>query len=130
MALTMAKGLPESNRGGESSFWRIAGPIAARDNPQRVVWERPLHFSAISMSLNGYRPPPMASRRSKHGFHGTEKRDHYAFRPKLPITPLTVLSVTAVMTRGNMLSPPSPVALVDTHICAEPSRFLQENFGC
>jgi hypothetical protein len=66
----------------------------------------------------------------RHDFYGSEKRDHHAFRPKLPITPLTVLSVTPLMTRGNMLSPPSPVALVDTHIGAEPPRFLQENFGC
>jgi len=66
----------------------------------------------------------------RHDFHASEKRDRHAFLPKLPVAPLTALSVTALMTRGNMLSPPSPVALVDTHIGAEPPRFLQENFGC
>jgi hypothetical protein len=66
----------------------------------------------------------------RHDFHGSGRRDQHAFRPKLPIAPLTALSVTAVLTRGNMFSPPSPVALVDTHPGASPSRFLQETFGC
>jgi len=29
-----------------------------------------------------------------------------------------------------MFSPPQPVALVDTHLAAQPSFFLQHNFGC
>ena len=34
------------------------------------------------------------------------------------------------MTRGDMISAPRPVALVDTHLATQPSLFLQQNFGC
>jgi hypothetical protein len=55
----------------------------------------------------------------RHDFHRREERDPYAYRPHLPI-----------MTRGDMISAPRPIALVDTHLGAQPSLFLQQNFGC
>jgi hypothetical protein len=66
----------------------------------------------------------------RHDFHRRETRDRHAYRPHLPVVPLSVLSVTATMTRGDMLSAARPVALVDTHPGTQPSLFLQQNFGC
>ncbi len=66
----------------------------------------------------------------KHQFHRGEERDRHAYRPNLPIAPLSALSVTAIMTRGDLISAPRPVALVDTHLGTQPSPFLQQNFGC
>ena len=66
----------------------------------------------------------------KHDFYRREQRDLHAYWPHLPITPLSVLSVVGIMTRGDMISPPRPVALVDTNLSTRPSLFLQENFGC
>jgi hypothetical protein len=66
----------------------------------------------------------------RHSFHHREERDRPAYRPHLPIAPLSVLSLTAIMTRGDMISVPQPVALVDTPPGTQPSRFLQQNFGC
>jgi hypothetical protein len=66
----------------------------------------------------------------KHDFHRRQERDLHAYRPGLPMPPLSVLSLSAVLTRGNMLSAPRPMALVDTQIGTPPSQFLQENFGC
>ena len=65
----------------------------------------------------------------RHAFRG-DKHDRRTCHPQLPIAPLSVLSVMATTTRGNMFSPPQPVALVDTHLAAQPSFFLQHNFGC
>jgi hypothetical protein len=62
--------------------------------------------------------------------HRHEIRHPHPYRPHLPVGPLTVLSVTAAMARGDFMSVPRPVALVDTHIGTQPSLFLQENFGC
>lgn len=42
----------------------------------------------------------------RHDFHHRSDRDQFAYRPDLPIQPLSVLSVMAVMTRGNMISAP------------------------
>jgi hypothetical protein len=67
---------------------------------------------------------------AKHDFHRREERDRYAYQPHLPVAPLSVLSVTAAMTRGGMISAPQPVAMVDTHLGTQPSLFLQQNFGC
>ncbi len=66
----------------------------------------------------------------RHDFQRRDERDRHALHPRLPIAPLSVLSVTAIMTRGNMISPPQPVAVVDTHLGTQPSLFLQHNFGC
>ena len=66
----------------------------------------------------------------RHDFHRREQRDRHAYRPNLPVAPLSALSVTAIMTRGDMISAPRPVALVDTHLGTQPSLFLQQNFGC
>ncbi len=65
-----------------------------------------------------------------HDFYRSEERDRRAYRPNLPVSPLGVLSATAVMTRGDMISAPRPLALVDAHLGTQPSRFLQDNFGC
>jgi len=66
----------------------------------------------------------------KHNFHWGEVRNQSAYRPRLPITPLTVLSVAAIMTRGDMSFSQQPVTLVDTQLGTKPSPFLQQNFGC
>jgi hypothetical protein len=66
----------------------------------------------------------------KHDFGHNTRRSQYAYRPHLPIEPLTVLSVSATMTRGDMMAPPQPIALIDAHIGTQPSPFLQQNFGC
>lgn len=65
----------------------------------------------------------------RHRFHGAE-RDWHAFRPQLPISPLSSLSVSLVAARGNVIAASQPVSLVDTHLGARPSPLLQENFGC
>jgi hypothetical protein len=65
----------------------------------------------------------------KHEFFRHEC-DLHAYGPGLPVQPLSVLSLSAVLTRGNMLSAPRPIAIVDTYVGAPPSQFLQENFGC
>jgi hypothetical protein len=51
------------------------------------------------------------------------------WRPNLP-QPLSVLSVIAALTRGDLISVPGPISLVDTQYGTPPSQFLQENFGC
>ena len=66
----------------------------------------------------------------RHDFHRRDEDDRRAYRPELPVAPLSVLSAAAIMTRGNMISPPQPVELVDTHLATQPSPFLQQNFGC
>ena len=66
----------------------------------------------------------------RHDFHRSEDRDRRAYRPHLPLPPLSALSVVAVLSRGDSISAPRPVALVDTHLGSPPSQFLQENFGC
>ena len=66
----------------------------------------------------------------RHDFHRREERDLHAYRPHLPVAPLSALSVVAMLTRGDMISAPRPVALVDTQLGTPPSLFLQENFGC
>ncbi len=66
----------------------------------------------------------------QHSLQHRQDRDRQAFRPHLPVVPLSVLSVTAVLTRGNAISAPGPIALVDTQLGTPPSLFLQENFGC
>jgi hypothetical protein len=65
----------------------------------------------------------------KHDFHLPHEHP-YAYRPSLLIPPLSVLSLAATLTRGNMVSGPGPIALVDTQFGTAPSQFLQENFGC
>lgn len=66
----------------------------------------------------------------KHDFLHRKERDRYAFLPRLPVQPLNVLSVTDLMARGDPISGPRPVALIDVQYGTEPSSFLQENFGC
>ncbi len=66
----------------------------------------------------------------RHNFYGRQERDQHAYRPQLPVAPLSVLSVTSVMTRGNMISAPRPVALIDCNLGTRPSPFLQQSFGC
>jgi hypothetical protein len=59
-----------------------------------------------------------------------ERKDYDAFRPKLPLSGLTVLSVCGWLARGDTMYAPRPVEIVDTYISTKPSSFLQENFGC
>jgi hypothetical protein len=66
----------------------------------------------------------------RHDFHRRQERDLHAYRPGLPVTPLSVLSIAGVMTRGDMLSAPRPLTIVDTNYGTPPTQFLQENFGC
>jgi len=66
----------------------------------------------------------------KHVILPGEERILDTYRPNLPITPLSALSVTAIMTQGDFTSAVHPVSLVDTHFGTQPSRFLQQNFGC
>lgn len=54
----------------------------------------------------------------------------HSYRSNLPIEPLSVLSVTAVLARANMIRRPQPVAVVDTQLGTSPSGFLQQTFGC
>src|SRR5262249_44601426 len=67
----------------------------------------------------------------KHEFYlsAPAERDVTAFRPRLPLTPLTSLSVAAVGSRGNMFTEPQPITVVDYYGRAPP-QFLQHNFGC
>jgi hypothetical protein len=64
-----------------------------------------------------------------HRFHSAE-RDVYAFRPELPVKPLSSLSVSLVASRGNTITESQPVVLADIAPGTKPSRLLQENFGC
>lgn len=66
----------------------------------------------------------------KHRFYNQQERDRRAFRPALPLSPLTVLSAAGIVSRGNPLFSSQPVALVDTNLGTEPSPLLQDNFGC
>jgi hypothetical protein len=66
----------------------------------------------------------------RHEFYGHAERDVHAFRPHLPLSSLTSLSVTAVASRGSMIAGPQPVTLLDFYGRAPAPRFLQENFGC
>ena len=84
-----------------------------------------LNESAVELLHEQYGPAFLV----KHDFH-SRNHDRLAHRPQLPIAPLSVLSLSAAMARGNMFSPPQPVALIDTHPGTQPSIFLQHNFGC
>jgi hypothetical protein len=66
----------------------------------------------------------------RHDFHHRTERDRHAYHPDLPVKPLSVLSVTAIMTRGDMISAPRPVPIIDINLATPPSPFLQQNFGC
>lgn len=66
----------------------------------------------------------------RHDFFNMPERDRRAYRPRLPVTPLGVLSILGVLTRGSALAAPKPASLVDTYINVAPSQFLQDTFGC
>ncbi len=65
-----------------------------------------------------------------HNFYNRAERDLHAFRPRLPLGPLSSLSVTLLASRGSMFSGPRPVTLVDTYGRSPTPQFLQESFGC
>lgn len=59
-----------------------------------------------------------------------EPGEYRAFRPELPMQGLTVLSVCGWLARGSTIYAASPVKIADVYTSVEPSRFLQDNFGC
>lgn len=65
----------------------------------------------------------------RHNFFARTERDFAAFSPHLPIEALTSVSGTFIASRGNMLSRPQPVTIVDFYGRGYPPQFLQENFG-
>src|SRR5262249_38486229 len=65
----------------------------------------------------------------RHHFYDDAKHDKHAYRPNLPLAPLTSLSVSLIAARGNAIAEPQPVTLVDSHPSAPDSAFLQDNFG-
>lgn len=65
-----------------------------------------------------------------HDFFGEKERNDRAYRPRLPIDPLSAFSVLGLMGRGGTITATQPVTLVDTHFATRPPLFVQQNFGC
>jgi hypothetical protein len=67
---------------------------------------------------------------TRHDFVREENRDARTFRPRLPVEPLSALSIVAQAAKSSPMFAAQPARLLDVQYGVEPSRFLQENFGC